>query len=82
VTTPRRLRRRRELAILLVVVGAAAIGIVAYATHLTRSLELQSVDARFSIRGTQEQPDDIAVVGIDDGLGAGTIAARIARGRG
>ena len=66
MTTPRRLRRRRELAILLVVAGAAAIGIVAYATHLTRSLELQSVDARFSIRGAQEQPDDVAVVGIDD----------------
>ncbi|HEY2717588.1 MAG TPA: adenylate/guanylate cyclase domain-containing protein [Solirubrobacterales bacterium] len=60
------LRRRREVAILLVVVGAAAIAAAVYATHLLRSLELQSVDARFSVRGTQEQPDDIVVVGVDD----------------
>jgi adenylate cyclase len=60
------LRRRREVAILLVVIGAAAIATAAYATHLLRSLELQSVDARFSVRGTQERPDDIVVVGIDD----------------
>ena len=60
------LRRRRELAILIVVLAAAAIAILAYATHLMRSLELQSVDARFSVRGTQERPSDIVVVGIDD----------------
>ncbi|HUB98594.1 MAG TPA: adenylate/guanylate cyclase domain-containing protein [Solirubrobacterales bacterium] len=60
------LRRRREVAILIVVLAAAGIGILAYATHLMRSLELQSVDARFSVRGTQEQPSDIVVVGIDD----------------
>ncbi|HEY5709012.1 MAG TPA: adenylate/guanylate cyclase domain-containing protein [Solirubrobacterales bacterium] len=66
MTAPRKLRRRRELAILLVVVASAAIAIVAYATHLTRSLELQTVDARFSVRGTQERPDDVAVVAIDD----------------
>ncbi len=62
----RELRRRRELAILLVVLFSAAIAVVAYATDLTRSLELQSVDARFSIRGTQATPDDVVVVGVDD----------------
>jgi adenylate cyclase len=31
-----------------------------------RALELNSVDARFSVRGTQERPDDIAVVQVDD----------------
>ena len=51
---------------LLVVLVAATLGIVAYATNLMRALELQSVDARFSVRGTQERPDDIVVVGIDD----------------
>ncbi|HET7443879.1 MAG TPA: adenylate/guanylate cyclase domain-containing protein [Solirubrobacterales bacterium] len=60
------LRRRRELAILIVVLAAAAIAILIYATHLMRSLESQSVDARFSVRGTQEQPSDIVVVGVDD----------------
>ncbi|TMK57836.1 MAG: adenylate/guanylate cyclase domain-containing protein [Actinobacteria bacterium] len=66
MTTLRRLRRRRELAVLLVVFVSAAIAVIAYETHLTRSLELQSLDARFSIRGTQEQPDDIAIVAVDD----------------
>ena len=56
------LRRRREVAILVVVLAAAAIAILAYATHLMRSLELQSVDARFSARGAQAQPSDIVVV--------------------
>ena len=65
MTSPRKLRRRRELAILLVVVGAAAIGIVAYATHLMRALEQQSVDARFSVRGTQAQPEEFALVEVD-----------------
>ena len=60
------LRRRRELAILLVAIAAAAIGIVAYATHLMRALEQQSVDARFSIRGTQPQPEEFALVEVDD----------------
>jgi adenylate cyclase len=60
------LRRRREVAILIVVLGAAAIAVLAYATHLMRSLELQSVDARFSVRGKQERPEDIVVVQVDD----------------
>jgi adenylate cyclase len=60
------LRRRREAAILVVVVAAAAIATLLYATHLLRSLELQSVDARFSVRGTQERPSDVVVVGVDD----------------
>ena len=60
------LRRRRELAILLVTVAAAAIGIAAYATHLMRALEQQSVDARFSVRGHQPQPGEFALVEVDD----------------
>ena len=59
-------RRRRELAMLAVVLAAGALAIVAYSTDLMRALELQSVDARFSVRGTQERPDDIVVVGVDD----------------
>jgi adenylate cyclase len=49
-----------------VAVAAAALGTIAYATHLMRALELQSVDARFSVRGTQPRPDDIVVVVVDD----------------
>jgi adenylate cyclase len=51
---------------LLVAFGAAALAIVAYETNLMRALEAQSVDARFSVRGTQERPDDLVVVGVDD----------------
>jgi adenylate cyclase len=60
------LRRRREAAMLAIALAAAALAIVAYSTHLMRALELQSVDARFSVRGTQERPSDIVVVGVDD----------------
>jgi adenylate cyclase len=66
VTSPRRLRRRRELALLVVVIAAAAFAIVAHATHLMRTLELQTVDARFSVRGTEPRPGDIAIVEVDD----------------
>jgi adenylate cyclase len=66
MTSPRKLRRRRELALLLVVIAAATFAIVAHATHLMRATELQSVDARFSVRGTEPRPDDIAIVEVDD----------------
>lgn len=59
------LRRRRGRGMLVVVLLAAAIGIVFYATGLMGSLEAQSVDARFSVRGTQSQPDEIVIVGIN-----------------
>lgn len=45
---------------------AAAIAILAYGTGLLRALELDSVDARFSVRGEQRQPDDLVIVGVDD----------------
>jgi adenylate cyclase len=51
---------------ILVAVAAAALGTIAYATHLMRALELQSVDARFSVRGAQERPEELVVVQVDD----------------
>jgi len=51
---------------LIVALAASAIAITAYAIPLLRALELQSVDARFSVRGTQERPDDIVIVQVDD----------------
>jgi adenylate cyclase len=49
-------------------VGFAATGLalVAYGTNVFRSLELDSVDARFAIRGDQPRPEDVVVVAIDD----------------
>ena len=36
-----------------------------YALDALKGLELRSVDTRFSVRGAQPQPDDLAVVAID-----------------
>jgi adenylate cyclase len=52
--------------LLAVALAAAGLALLAYGTHLMRALELQSVDARFSARGTQERPGDIVVVQVDD----------------
>jgi adenylate cyclase len=58
-----RLRVRLLLGVALV---TTAIGVVAYATDALREPELDSIDARFTIRGDQAPPADIVVVGIDD----------------
>jgi adenylate cyclase len=60
------LRRRRGRAMVVVALVAAVAGIVFYATGLLSTLEAQSVDARFAVRGTQATPDEIVVVGVDD----------------
>lgn len=53
---------------MLVVVAllAAGAGVAAYATHLLRRSELQTIDARFSIRGSRKPPQGIVFVGIDN----------------
>jgi adenylate cyclase len=58
-------RRLRVLLLLLVAAFATALGIVAYGTHLLRSLELSTVNTRFSIRGNEKVPKNIVIVGID-----------------
>jgi adenylate cyclase len=45
---------------------AAAVGLVADATHALRGIELQSVDLRFSLRGDRPTPKNVVVVGVDD----------------
>ena len=57
--------RRRKTALLIVVAFlAAGLGVLANATNLFRRTELQTIDARFSIRGTQRAPSDIVLVQI------------------
>ncbi len=46
--------------------AATGLGLVCFGTNLFRSLELNSVDVRFSIRGTEPTPQNISVVAIDD----------------
>jgi adenylate cyclase len=40
--------------------------VASYAFHAFRRLDLDTVDARFDIRGAQAKPKDVAVVAIDD----------------
>ena len=58
--------RRRKTALLIAVAFlAAGLGVLADATHLFRRTELQTIDARFSIRGKQRAPSNIVLVQID-----------------
>jgi adenylate cyclase len=60
-------RRRLHVALFLGVgLATTGLGLVAYGTNVFRELDLQSVDARFSIRGTEAVRKDIVVVKIDD----------------
>ncbi|HTR89656.1 MAG TPA: adenylate/guanylate cyclase domain-containing protein [Solirubrobacteraceae bacterium] len=58
--------RRKTTLLVAVAVLAAGVGVLAYATHLLRRTELQSIDARFSIRGPRPAPRDVVLVQIDD----------------
>jgi len=60
-------RQRRLRALLFPTAGAILTGLtlLAYGTDAFRDLELDTVDTRFSIRGTQKPPKDLIVVQID-----------------
>ena len=60
-----RRQRRKTIFLLIVAVLAAGIGVLGYATHLLGRSELQSIDARFSIRGKQAPPANVVLVAID-----------------
>jgi adenylate cyclase len=59
-------RKRKALLLVAAAILAAGIGVLAYATHLLRRTELQTIDARFSVRGRQAAPPDVVLVGIDN----------------
>jgi CHASE2 domain-containing sensor protein len=58
--------RIRFLSVLGVAAVAALAGVLGHSLHLTEWLQRPSVDARFSLRGSQPAPSDVVVVGIDD----------------
>ena len=65
----RLLRSNRNLKVILlalVALAATGIGILLYASDLLKSPEGQTVDARFSIRGTQRPPKNFVIVAIDN----------------
>src|SRR5580704_10768484 len=57
--------RRKTTMLVAAAVLAGGIGVLAYATNLLRRSELQTIDARFSIRGTQRPPSNIVFVAIN-----------------
>jgi adenylate cyclase len=61
-----RRRQRRTVALIVVAALAAGAGVLAYATHLLRRSEQQTIDARFSIRGASKPPRGIVLVQIDN----------------
>jgi adenylate cyclase len=68
MTGTRLLRSNRNLKVsllALVAFGAVALALVGYGAHLLRTLDLNSVDTRFTIRGNEKAPSNIVVVGID-----------------
>jgi adenylate cyclase len=57
-------QQRKIVALLAVAILAGGVGVLAYATHLLRRSELQTIDARFSIRGNHRPPSNIVFVQI------------------
>src|SRR5664279_4335380 len=59
-------RRRKTALLIAVAVLAGGVSVLAYSIHLLRRTELQSVDARFSIRGGERPSPGIVLVEIDN----------------
>jgi adenylate cyclase len=61
-----RQKRFRTILFLLVGFGSAGLVLLIWGFGILDSFERDSIDARFSIRGTQKPPAEIVVVAIDD----------------
>jgi adenylate cyclase len=61
-----RTRQLRRVLLAVVALVATGLAIVAYETNLLRSLELSTVNTRFTIRGNQRPPANIVLVEIDE----------------
>ncbi len=60
-------QKRKRLLLAAVTAGAVALGLLAYATGVLYPLEAQSVDARFSVRGSRPSlVKDFVVVQVDE----------------
>jgi adenylate cyclase len=57
---------RRSARLTLIGVVAAGAALLAYATGFLHGLELDSMDARFELRGSREPPGNLVVIAIDE----------------
>lgn len=63
------MKKRRRIRMYLLLGAAAAtlgLGLLAYSLDWFERTELDTVDLRFAIRGTEKAPADLAVVGVND----------------
>ncbi len=65
VQATRGARTRRGLLVAIALLSVA-VGLVTYATGALHALDLDTMNVRFSVRGTQKPPPDMVVVRIDD----------------
>ncbi len=65
VQASRSARTRRGLLVAIALLSVA-VGIVTYATGVLHALDLDTMNVRFAVRGTQKPPADMVVVRIDD----------------
>ena len=63
---PDRFRHRRAVLLIGVAVLSAGVGLALWRADALRTWELQTVDARFSLRGDRPAPLGITVVAVDD----------------
>jgi adenylate cyclase len=63
---PARTRQLRLVLLAIVALGSTGLALIAYETDLLRSLELSTVNTRFSIRGRRRPPANIVLVEIDE----------------
>ncbi len=56
--------RRKTVGLLIVAAIAGGVGVITYATHLLQRSELQTIDARFAIRGSRRPSSNIVFVQI------------------
>jgi adenylate cyclase len=59
-------RNLKVLLLALVALGATGLALGGYAARTLRTLDLNSVDTRFSIRGADKPPKNIVIVAVDD----------------
>jgi len=59
-------KRLRVLLLAIVAIVSTGLALGGYAARALRTLDLNTVNARFSVRGTEKPPSNIVVVGVDD----------------